>query len=131
MQAETAHDNEAPADMHLTHAAALLGVAPELLRSALLLRTFDTGRERMRRTMERDEADVSRDGLCRTLYTRLFDWLVGRMNEALQPPPTAPLVPQPHPLFPPLPTSPSFPSSPLSPSHVRGPPTPLIHLPRC
>ena len=30
------------------------------------------------------EASVARDALCRTLYARLFTWIVARINEAVK-----------------------------------------------
>ena len=30
------------------------------------------------------EAGVARDALCRTLYSRLFTWLVSRINDAIK-----------------------------------------------
>ena len=54
------------------------------LRSALLSRYVELGEECLVSDLSSDEADHIRDSLCRTLYARLFTYLVSRINESLK-----------------------------------------------
>lgn len=47
---------------------------PNALEDALLKRVMVTPEEVIKRSLDPDGAIVSRDGLSKTIYSRLFDW---------------------------------------------------------
>ncbi|KAL6499542.1 hypothetical protein OROGR_027452 [Orobanche gracilis] len=59
---------------HLETAAELLMCDPNALEDALLKRVMITPEEVIRKSLDPDGALVSRDGLAKTLYSRLFDF---------------------------------------------------------
>ncbi|CAA7059029.1 unnamed protein product [Microthlaspi erraticum] len=67
-----------------------LGVTAELLRcdaksleDALIKRVMVTPEEVITRTLDPDSATGSRDALAKTIYSRLFDWLVDKINNSI------------------------------------------------
>jgi len=67
----------------LDNAAALLCVQPEALAPALCTRTITTMAESFVKKLNEQDACVSRDALAKTVYARLFDWIVRRVNSAI------------------------------------------------
>uniref|UniRef100_A0A8C2MHB8 Myosin XVB n=1 Tax=Cricetulus griseus TaxID=10029 RepID=A0A8C2MHB8_CRIGR len=72
------------AEIHL--AARLLRVPPERLEGAITKRVLDTPYGRVSRSLPVESAIDARDALAKTLYTRLFNWLLKQINVLLAPP---------------------------------------------
>ncbi|KAL7113060.1 hypothetical protein ACP275_04G039700 [Erythranthe tilingii] len=74
---------------HLQTVAELLMCDLTALEDALLKRVMVTPEEVIKRSLDPDGATVSRDGLAKTIYSRLFDWLVDKINNSIGQDPTS------------------------------------------
>eukprot|EP00887_Chlorella_sp_A99_P001914 scaffold18.g1914.t1 len=73
----------------LAHAADLLGVEAEGLRKALTTRTRVTPDGAIVSPIDARAAADNRDALAKTLYSRMFDWLVNKINSSIGQDPAA------------------------------------------
>ncbi|KAG8390828.1 hypothetical protein BUALT_Bualt01G0124100 [Buddleja alternifolia] len=80
-------DSSVPKDekakFHLKMAAELLMCDPVALEDALCKRVMITPEEVIKRSLDPLSAVISRDGLAKTIYSRLFDWLVNKINNSI------------------------------------------------
>ncbi|GFS30230.1 myosin family protein with Dil domain-containing protein [Actinidia rufa] len=80
-------DSSIPKDdkskFHLKTTAELLMCDPVALEDALCKRVMITPEEVIKRSLDPLSAAVSRDGLAKTIYSRLFDWLVNKINKSI------------------------------------------------
>ncbi|KAG5403473.1 hypothetical protein IGI04_009592 [Brassica rapa subsp. trilocularis] len=68
---------------HLDATAELLRCDAKSLEDALIKRVMVTPEEVITRTLDPDSATGSRDALAKTIYSRLFDWLVDKINNSI------------------------------------------------
>jgi len=67
-------------------AASVLGVSLDALSSCLTTREFEAaGQKPIMANLTADRAQYTRDSLAKLIYARLFDWLVTRINIAIDP----------------------------------------------
>ncbi|KAJ7978140.1 Myosin [Quillaja saponaria] len=80
-------DSSVPKDdkakFHLKMTAELLMCDADGLEDALCKRVMITPEEVIKRSLDPQSATVSRDGLAKTIYSRLFDWLVDKINNSI------------------------------------------------
>ncbi|AES61248.2 putative myosin ATPase [Medicago truncatula] len=74
---------DSKAEFHLKTAAELLMCDADALEDALCKRVMITPEEVIKRSLDPGSATVSRDGLAKTIYSRLFDWLVDKINNSI------------------------------------------------
>lgn len=67
-------------------AAELLGVPVDKLASAILSPRIKAGNEYVAKSLNKAKAAASRDALSKTLYGRLFNWIVKKINDTLSHP---------------------------------------------
>ncbi|KAJ4845533.1 hypothetical protein Tsubulata_015620 [Turnera subulata] len=80
-------DSSVPKDdqakFHLKTTAELLMCDAVALEDALCKRVMITPEEVIKRSLDPASAVTSRDGLAKTIYSRLFDWLVDKINNSI------------------------------------------------
>ncbi|GAV57235.1 Myosin_head domain-containing protein/IQ domain-containing protein/DIL domain-containing protein [Cephalotus follicularis] len=83
----TETDSSEPKDdkslLHLKTAAELFMCDEKSLEDSFCKRVIVTRDESITKCLDPDSAAVSRDALARTVYTRLFDWLVNKINNSI------------------------------------------------
>jgi myosin-3 len=75
-------------ELGLKNAAALFGVDPMQLADAMTASVTVTRGEQIRRNLGVHKAEDARDAITKTIYGRLFSWIVNRINSLLAAPAT-------------------------------------------
>ncbi|GLT47521.1 hypothetical protein SLA2020_212130 [Shorea laevis] len=80
-------DSSEPKDdnsrFHLKTAAELFMCDEKALEDSLCKRVIVTRDESITKSLDPDSAALSRDALARTVYSRLFDWIVNKINNSI------------------------------------------------
>jgi myosin-5 len=80
-------DSSAPKDdtsnYHLKTAAELFMCDEQALEDSLCKRVIVTRGETITKCLDQESAALSRDALAKTVYSRLFDWIVNKINDSI------------------------------------------------
>ncbi|XLR26509.1 myosin-11-like [Arachis ipaensis] len=82
-EADSSVPKDDNAKFHLKTTAELLMCDLAGLEDALVKRVMITPEEVIKRSLDPQSAAISRDGLAKTIYSRLFDWLVDKINNSI------------------------------------------------
>ena len=58
-------------------------IAPEQLTKSLTMKLQIVGKERIESNLTKIEAQATRDAMAKSIYGRLFNWLVQRINQSI------------------------------------------------
>lgn len=83
LQKAVVYENEA-----IHSVAKVLGIDQEKLKHSLTHRTIDARGDLITSPLDRDMSFYARDALAKAVYTRVFDWLVSKINQSIQTPAT-------------------------------------------
>ena len=79
------HSSDGRAERALTVAATMLGIDSTELSTSMCFRTIQmrSSGEEMKVPMGKEKATAARDALSKSIYSKLFTWLVARLNQTL------------------------------------------------
>ena len=84
---ETAQEESFPKDQGVVDIIAhLMQISSADVTAGLCVRTITAGTEVFKKPCTLKEAEFNRDTMAKALYSRLFDYLVAKINESIQPP---------------------------------------------
>lgn len=87
---ENSNDDEASVITNpkaISEAARLLGVDSKILGSRITTKSYKVvGEEELSKVLNKDAAQGTCDALCKALYGGLFDWMIEKINQAMQAP---------------------------------------------